>query len=243
MTQDVERIGRLLTEDAVYVERCFDKRATFRGRAAMERYWKVQICGTQTDIQFRHLSHEMVRDADQPIAVVKWLAEFQNRRDKRTPDQTHKRVRFCQMAKLIFAPTTTTNDDVDDDVGSHKICYLEEYAQRMMGNSFRWTGFDATDDELWDHIRFEPPKPPPPVDCQLCGQSFSSRTKLHMMLMANNESLAPPLVLKRKRKEEDPTTTPPTNNKMIRMMIRMMTRMILMMMVVLAVVVVVYHHE
>lgn len=180
-TQDSNRIGRLFTEDAVYVERCFDKRATFRGRSAIEKYWEYQIRGKQSNICFRHVESEMVRDADKPIAVVKWLAEFDNRREHRSVDKENKRVRFCQLAKLIF---TTT--DGDDD-GCQKICYLEEYAQGMIAKSFRWPGIDASNEELWNRIRFEPPKPPSPVLCQKCGQSFPSRTKLFSHLQNTEE--------------------------------------------------------
>lgn len=177
-TQDPRRIGRLFTKDAVYVERSFDRKATFRGRAAIEKYWKYQICGKQSNISFRHVDSEMVRDADQPIAVVKWLAEFDNRRENRGDDKAHKRVRFCQMAKLIFEDIEIdTEDGVKKTIT--KISYLEEYAQGVTGKSFRWPGIDASAEELWDGIRFEPPKPPPPVPCDECGELFASRTKLH----------------------------------------------------------------
>jgi len=36
------------------------------------------------------------------VAVVKWLAEFDNFRVKRA-DKAEKRVRFCQVAKLHFS--------------------------------------------------------------------------------------------------------------------------------------------
>jgi hypothetical protein len=163
VTQDPTRIGQLFTQDAVYVERAFDRNATFRGRKAIEKYWKYQICGKQSDISFRHVESEMVRDADEPIAVVKWLAEFQNHRANRA-DKTIKQVRFCQMAKLIFEGT--------------KILYLEEYAQGMAGPAVRWPGMDDKDDELLSKIRFDPPKPPPPVACENCKAMFASRTKL-----------------------------------------------------------------
>ena len=60
------------------------------------------------------------------------------------------------------------------------ITYLEEYVQGITGKSFRWPGIDASAEELWDGIRFEPPKPPPPVLCDECGELFASRTKLHV---------------------------------------------------------------
>jgi ketosteroid isomerase-like protein len=162
-TQDPIRIGKIFTEDAVYVERAFDRKATFRGREAIEKYWKYQICGKQNNILFRHVESEMVRDADMPIAVVKWLAEFDNFRENRA-EKGEKKVRFCQMAKLIF-------------VGS-KISYLEEYAQGMGGSAVRWPGIYASEEDLWSSIRFDHPKPPPPVVCEICDGSFPSRTKL-----------------------------------------------------------------
>lgn len=184
-TQDPRRIGRLFTKDAVYVERSFDRKATFRGRAAIEKYWKYQICGKQSNISFRHVDSEMVRDADEPIAVVKWLAEFDNRRENRGDDKAHKRVRFCQMAKLIFEEIEIKKEDGDTKTIT-KISYLEEYAQGVTGKSFRWPGIDASAEELWDGIRFEPPKPPPPVPCDECGVLFASRTKLHAHLEYND---------------------------------------------------------
>ena len=42
-----------------------------------------QICGKQSNISFIHVDSEIVRDADEPVAVVKWLAEFDNRRENR----------------------------------------------------------------------------------------------------------------------------------------------------------------
>ena len=42
----------------------------------------------------------MVRDIDKPIAVVKWLAEFDNRRENRvgeSSDKTYKRVRYVHI--------------------------------------------------------------------------------------------------------------------------------------------------
>ena len=134
-TQDPERAGRLFSDDAVYVERAFDKNGTFVGRAAIEEYWRYQICGKQSNIRFRHVAEEMVVDAARPEAVVKWLAEFDNRREKRG-DKAEKRVRFCQLAKLIF-----------DDGG--RIRYLEEYAQSVSGPSSRWPPLDASAEELW----------------------------------------------------------------------------------------------
>ncbi len=156
------------------MERSFDRRATFRGRGAIEKYWRYQICGKQSNVSFRHVDSEMVRDADSPIAVVKWLAEFDNRRENRA-EKAHKRVRFCQMAKLHFEESPRKSDD---EPVKMKISYLEEYAQGMVGKSFCWPGIDSTADELWEKIRFDPPKPPPPVLCNKCGASFSSRTKL-----------------------------------------------------------------
>ena len=39
----------------MYVERCFDPNGTFRGRDAIRAYWETQICGKQSNIQFRHV--------------------------------------------------------------------------------------------------------------------------------------------------------------------------------------------
>ena len=118
--------------------------------------------------QFRHIESEMVRDADAPIAVVKWLAEFDNRLINRG-NKTYKRVRFCQMAKLIFA--------------GDRICYLEEYAQSMTGPGVRWPGLgkDVSDEELMTRIRQDPIKvdvSKERVECNICRERFPSRTQL-----------------------------------------------------------------
>jgi nuclear transport factor 2 (NTF2) superfamily protein len=101
-TQDPDRIGRLFTDDAVYVERPFHRSGTFRGRAAIRAYWAAQICGKQRNITFRHVAAELVLDAEARVAVVKWLAEFDNLRHLAPGDarDAHKRVRFCQLAKV-----------------------------------------------------------------------------------------------------------------------------------------------
>ena len=83
-----------------YIERAYDTKATFKGLKAIEDYWNYQIVGKQSNIQFRHVESEMVRDIDNPIAVVKWLAEFDNRRENRvgeSSDKTYKRVRYVHI--------------------------------------------------------------------------------------------------------------------------------------------------
>ena len=181
--QSPHLLGELFTADAIYVERCYDKNATFRGLDAIRDYWKYQIVGKQSDIKFRHVTDEMVRDADKPIAVVKWLASFDNRRENRagaTSDKTHKRVRFSQMAKIIFDPD------------SGKICYLEEYAQACTGPGVRWpNNFDdastVSDAELWSRVRQDPIEPKAPaknIVCTHCGESFPSKSQLFKHLRA-----------------------------------------------------------
>ena len=101
-TQDADRIAALFTEDAVYVERAFDRNGTFVGREQIREYWLRQICGKQTSIRFRHVERDLVIDAARPVAVVKWLAEFDNFREKRA-DKAEKLVRFCQIARLESA--------------------------------------------------------------------------------------------------------------------------------------------
>jgi hypothetical protein len=190
-TQDPSLLKEIFTSDCIYVERAFDQKATFRGLDAIVKYWKYQICGKQSDIQFRHVESEMIRDADEPIAVVKWLAEFDNRREHRvgaSSDKTFKRVRFCQLAKLIF--TATDND------GSYKISYLEEYGQPMTGPGNQWPGLLASDEELGRRIRFDP-LPATATEqtqenkttvavCNFCSAEFPSRTKLHRHLKSTD---------------------------------------------------------
>ena len=122
-TQDADRIAALFTEDAVYVERAFDRNGTFVGREQIREYWLRQICGKQTSIRFRHVERDLVIDSTRPVAVVKWLAEFDNFREKRA-DKAEKLVRFCQVARLEFR--------------GDQICYLEEYGQSVSGPGARW---------------------------------------------------------------------------------------------------------
>lgn len=186
--QNPSLLGELFTADAIYVERAYDTNATFRGLEAIQEYWKYQIVGKQSNIRFRHAVDEMVRDADKPVAVVKWLAAFTNRRENRagaTSDKTFKRVRFSQMAKLMF----------DQDSG--KICYLEEYAQACTGPGVRWWPdfFDdhkaVSDAELWSRVRQDPIVPKAVekniVTCTHCGKCFPSKSQLFKHLRSLEE--------------------------------------------------------
>ena len=68
--QDPSLLSQLFTTDAIYIERIFDSRATFRGLEAIQEYWRYQIVGKQSNIAFRHVVDEMVRDSGRKIAVV-----------------------------------------------------------------------------------------------------------------------------------------------------------------------------
>ena len=142
-TQDPDKIANLFTASAIYVERPFDTGATMRGNDAIRQYWTTQIVGKQSNIQFRHVASEMVLDVEKNTAVVKWLAEFDNIRFKM--DTEHKRVKFCQMAKLIFNADCT------------KIQYLEEYAQSTTSARYKWpvSITTTTDAKLWAMVRNE----------------------------------------------------------------------------------------
>ncbi len=186
--QDPARIAQLFAEDAVYVERPFDKAATFRGRAAIRAYWVAQICGKQSNIVFRHVRGEMVLDAERRVAVVKWLAEFDNFRFK--AQVARKRVRFCQVAKLHFSADAT------------QITYLEEYAQGTTGQRYNWPtdGLDAAttpDAVLWDMVRAEPgafATRGKRCVCERCGEAFASRAQLFRHLRGLQKSGAAGLV-------------------------------------------------
>ena len=123
-TQDSELIASLFTEDAIYVERVLALPA-MRGRAAIRTYWERQICGKQSGIMFRHAKDEMVLDAEQRVAVVTWLAEFDNFRHLRGNEKGGKKCDL-QVAKLHFSDDAT------------QITYLEEYAQGASGSKFNW---------------------------------------------------------------------------------------------------------
>ena len=100
--------------------------STATAPSATSRYastGSAQICGKQTSIRFRHVERDLVIDSTRPVAVVKWLAEFDNFREKRA-DKAEKLVRFCQVARLEFR--------------GEQICYLEEYGQSVSGPGARW---------------------------------------------------------------------------------------------------------
>ena len=48
--QDVSLLPSLFTEDAIYIERAYDKNATFRGLPSIVDYWKTQIIGKQSNM-------------------------------------------------------------------------------------------------------------------------------------------------------------------------------------------------
>ena len=184
--QDPSLLSQLFTTDAIYSERIFDSRATFRGLEAIQEYWRYQIVGKQSNIAFRHVVDEMVRDSGRKIAVVKWMAELDNRRENRAgaaSDKTYKRVRFCQMAKLVF----------DEDSG--KICQLEEYAQACSGPGVKWPENFAdanavSDADLWSRMRQDPIVPRAPTQkilCSHCGSSFPSKSQLFKHLRSLEE--------------------------------------------------------
>jgi hypothetical protein len=123
----------------------------------------------------------MVCDAEQRVAVVKWLAEFDNIREKRA-DKAEKRVRFVQIAKLHFE--------------GNLISHLEEYAQSM-GPHARWPSLESTSEQLWDLVRMAPwtfaDEQGAPCTCERCGEQFASRTKLFNHL--RESSCAPAVAL------------------------------------------------
>ena len=175
-TQNPDRIAQLFTESAIYVERPFDGTATMRGREAIREYWVTQVVGKQSNIRFRHCVEEMVLDTERNTAVVKWLAEFENIRHKM--DITHKTVRFCQMAKLIFGPN------------GKQIEYLEEYAQGTSATRYNWPPLGISEDKtpdalLWDMVRNEPrafASQGKCCECRLCSAKFESKSKLFVHL-------------------------------------------------------------
>jgi len=106
------------------------------------------------------------------VAVVKWLAEFDNFREKRA-DKAEKRVRFCQVAKLHFTP---------DLLVSH----LEEYCQSMTSKGVLWPDITGSSPEkLWSQVRMEPGAfltKGKPCACEHCGEEFASRRQLFVHL-------------------------------------------------------------
>jgi len=187
-TQNPDLLSKIFTDDVVYMERVFDRKATFVGLGAVKEYWQRQIVGKQSNITFRHLKSRMIRDVDQLIAVVHWLAEMDNKREQRGPEKTHKRVRFAQMARLTFASVENSNhndDGVTTDGHGYKVCELEEYAQPMSGPGVMWPGLELPEEDYPCCLRMEPVpdrslSTPSAivVECNYCQQGFKSRSQL-----------------------------------------------------------------
>ena len=136
VTQDPERIGALFSaENAIYIERPYDKKATFEGRAAISEYWRRQVVGKQSDIRFQHLEEDMVVDTEQNRATVTWMAAFVNRGGKQL-------CRFRQVAVLRFCE------------GSTHISYLEEYNRPAPGGRIKgWPPIGASEEQASAMLR------------------------------------------------------------------------------------------
>eukprot|EP00929_Paragymnodinium_shiwhaense_P062788 TRINITY_DN31360_c0_g1_i1.p1 TRINITY_DN31360_c0_g1~~TRINITY_DN31360_c0_g1_i1.p1 ORF type:complete len:683 (-),score=101.69 TRINITY_DN31360_c0_g1_i1:522-2501(-) len=180
--QDAERIAALFHEDGVYIERAFDKTATFRGRGAIRQYWVVQIIGKQANIQFRHVAEAMVFDAERRRATVKWLAEFDNvRLASHGYTAREKKVRFVQVAVLHFS---------EDGLLTH----LEEYLQSTSHNRHRWPSLDASEELIQAMVRMEPDAirgpgtPERECECGVCGLKFKTRNALFRHLRSGDGS-------------------------------------------------------
>jgi SnoaL-like domain len=187
-TQNPELLSQIFTNDIVYMERVFDRKATFVGLEAVKEYWDRQIVHKQSNITFRHLTSRMIRDIDQPVAIVHWLAEFDNKREQRGPDKTHKRVHFAQMARLTFVAVTTAAVDNNNNHNNNnpqcfKVCELEEYAQPMTGPGVQWPGLERPESDYGPLLRMEsvPDRSRQTIvqfQCDYCHQGFVSRSQL-----------------------------------------------------------------
>lgn len=97
--QDEGRILGIFTPDAVYVERPFSDRGTYRGHEGIRNYWISHIQGHEKDIHFRQIQDDLVFDTEKGVAVAKWEARFSVKRQ----DGSYRPVAFLQTAKLTFA--------------------------------------------------------------------------------------------------------------------------------------------
>jgi ketosteroid isomerase-like protein len=110
--QDEERITRIFTEDARYLEHPYDPKRIYEGRAGIRDYWVRQIQGKQKDIVFRQFQDALLLDPERHTVLAKWEAEFLNiQRD----GATYLPVTFVQVAMLTI------------DVETGLISALEEY--------------------------------------------------------------------------------------------------------------------
>ena len=175
-SQDAARISRLFSPDAVYVERPGDESGIFRGRAAIESYWRKQIGTQQQNIRFRQLDRELLWDGSKHTALAKWEAAF----DKRRRDGSLSPCQFVQVAVLRFA---------SDESG--QIEYLEEY-WHSTSKQRRVDGPGPEPEKLLEPGPEPEPEPEPQAEaalgaaasapaaatCGFCGAQFAARNQL-----------------------------------------------------------------
>eukprot|EP00434_Breviolum_minutum_P011227 symbB.v1.2.009907.t2/scaffold605.1/size182108/7 len=173
--QDPARIAALFSIDAVYIERIFDTRSTYRGREAIQQYWETQILGKQSNIEFRHIASDMILDPKKHKVMVKWLAEFDNIRY--CVPEKEKRVRFVQVAILEFSED------------AKELTLLEEYMQSVHGEHFRWPfSLQVPESHLHAMRRMDPgafASQPRSCECASCGRNFDSRNALFRHMRRN----------------------------------------------------------
>ena len=117
--QDPVAIAAIFTEDGLYVERVDNDVGTFAGREEIDKYWRRQILSKQSGIAFEHVVDDMILDSEGSIAMVKWVASFDN---KHTVTREESRVEFTQIAMLTF--TLGTGPDGNP---AWLVSRLEEY--------------------------------------------------------------------------------------------------------------------
>eukprot|EP00931_Biecheleriopsis_adriatica_P086443 TRINITY_DN61119_c0_g1_i1.p1 TRINITY_DN61119_c0_g1~~TRINITY_DN61119_c0_g1_i1.p1 ORF type:complete len:742 (+),score=118.25 TRINITY_DN61119_c0_g1_i1:76-2226(+) len=100
--QAADKILRLYTEDAVYIERPYDPEGgIYRGHTGIREYWETHISKREKDIDFRQIEEDLAYDPDTCTATAKWEARFSVRQRS---SAGWKGVQFLQVAMLRFAP-------------------------------------------------------------------------------------------------------------------------------------------
>lgn len=139
MAQDEERITRIFTEDAKYLEHPYDPKRIYVGRTEIRDYWIRQIQGKQKDIVFTQDRDALLLDPARHTVLAKWEAEFLNlQRD----GSTYLPVAFVQVAMLTI------------DVQTGLINALEEY-WTSKGKYGKGERMGAMDDQgkIWKNRR------------------------------------------------------------------------------------------
>ena len=99
MAEDEERICRIFSEDALYLEHPYDRTRIYEGRTAIRNYWIEHVQGKQRNIRFSQVEGALLLDAERSTVLAKWECTFENVQGN---GLDYKTVEFVQVAMLHF---------------------------------------------------------------------------------------------------------------------------------------------